>query len=134
MPGELCIGGEGVARGYHNRPELTAEKFVDVTLPGGPRERVYRTGDLARYRADGRIDFLGRRDQQVKVRGYRIELGEIEAVLATHAGVQRVRGRRARGRARVTSGSSATSSRPMARPFDADGARRDASRADCPST
>ena len=71
-----------------NRPDLTAEKFVHITLPNGRVERVYRTGDMARFRADGRIEFLGRRDQQVKVRGYRIELGEIEAVLASHPGVK----------------------------------------------
>jgi len=85
--GELVIAGEGVARGYWNRPELTAEKFVTITLPGGRVERVYRTGDLARFRADGQLEFLGRRDHQIKLRGYRIELGEIEAVLAIHPGV-----------------------------------------------
>jgi amino acid adenylation domain-containing protein len=89
VPGELCIGGEGVARGYHERPELTAEKFVALSLPGRPGDRVYRTGDMARLLADGRVDFLGRRDHQVKVRGHRIELGEIEAVLAGHPGVDR---------------------------------------------
>jgi acyl-coenzyme A synthetase/AMP-(fatty) acid ligase len=86
--GELCIAGDGLARGYRNRAELTAEKFVVVTLPNGQRERVYRTGDMARFRGDGQLEFLGRRDHQVKVRGYRIELEEIEAVLATHAGVK----------------------------------------------
>jgi acyl-coenzyme A synthetase/AMP-(fatty) acid ligase len=88
VPGELCIAGEGVARGYHDRPDLTAEKFTTISLPDGRRERVYRTGDVARFRADGTIDFLGRRDHQVKVRGFRIELGEIESVLATHPGVK----------------------------------------------
>jgi acyl-coenzyme A synthetase/AMP-(fatty) acid ligase/acyl carrier protein len=87
VPGELYIGGDGLARGYLNRPELTAEKFIrDPFLPK-PSARLYRTGDLARYRADGRIEFLGRADHQIKIRGYRVELGEIEAALRQHPGV-----------------------------------------------
>lgn len=81
--GELAIGGEGVARGYWNRPELTAEKFVDISLPGDRSDRVFRTGDIVRLRNNGQLEFHGRRDHQIKLRGYRIELGEIEAILAT---------------------------------------------------
>lgn len=87
--GEICIGGDGVALGYHGRPDLTAERFV--TVPWGPRpgRLVYRTGDLGRWREDGQIEHLGRMDFQVKIRGYRIELGEIEAQLEKQAGVSR---------------------------------------------
>jgi amino acid adenylation domain-containing protein len=81
--GELAIGGEGVARGYWNRPELNAEKFVNISLPGGRSDRVFRTGDIVRLRNNGQLEFHGRRDHQIKLRGYRIELGEIEAILAT---------------------------------------------------
>ena len=88
VPGELYIGGAGLARGYLDRPGLTAERFVPDAEAGEAGARLYRTGDLARYHAGGEIEFLGRLDFQVKVRGFRIELGEIEAVLRAHEAVR----------------------------------------------
>ncbi|MFL6199525.1 MAG: MupA/Atu3671 family FMN-dependent luciferase-like monooxygenase [Thermoanaerobaculia bacterium] len=87
-PGELLIGGEGVVRGYWQRPDLTAARFVPDPWSGRPGARLYRTGDLARWLPDGRPVFLGRLDHQVKLRGHRIELGEIEAALARHPAVR----------------------------------------------
>jgi amino acid adenylation domain-containing protein/FkbM family methyltransferase len=88
VTGEICIGGAGLALGYAGRPDQTAAKFVPDPFADTPGERLYRSGDLARHLEDGRIEYLGRRDHQVKVRGYRIELGEIEAALADHPGVR----------------------------------------------
>ncbi len=90
VPGEVHIGGAGLARGYFKRPELTAEKFIPHPFSDEPGMRLYKTGDLARYLADGTIDFLGRIDNQVKIRGYRIELGEIETVLGQLPAVRQV--------------------------------------------
>ncbi len=86
--GHLFIGGDGLARGYYNQPELTTEKFIDLLLPNGRKERVYQTGDLARFLPDGKVDFLGRSDTQVKLRGYRLELEEIETHLCQHGQVE----------------------------------------------
>ncbi|MGB7433976.1 MAG: amino acid adenylation domain-containing protein, partial [Candidatus Acidiferrum sp.] len=88
VTGELYIAGDGLARGYLNQPELTAEKFVPNPFSLKPGARMYRTGDLARYLPDGNIDYLGRTDQQVKIRGFRIELGEIETALKCHPAIQ----------------------------------------------
>lgn len=88
VAGELYIGGLGVAQGYLNRPELTAERFIPHPFSSEPGARLYKTGDWGRYRSDGTIEFLGRLDDQVKIRGYRIELGEVEAVLTQHPAVR----------------------------------------------
>jgi amino acid adenylation domain-containing protein len=90
VAGELYIGGVGVARGYFNRPEMTAEKFVIDPFSTEPGKHLFRTADLVRYHADGAIEFLGRADYQVKIRGFRIELGEIETVLKQHPAIKDV--------------------------------------------
>jgi acyl carrier protein len=94
VPGELYLGGPGVAEGYLNQPELTRERFVPDPFGADKSQRLYRTGDIVKYLADGNIEFIGRRDGQVKIRGYRIELGEIENALLDQPGV-------AQGAARV---------------------------------
>ncbi|MCY7444925.1 amino acid adenylation domain-containing protein, partial [Bacillus velezensis] len=87
VPGELCIAGDGVAKGYLNQPELTAEKFIDNPYGEG---KLYRSGDLARWLPNGEMEYLGRIDEQVKIRGYRIELYEIESVLRNQPGISDV--------------------------------------------
>ena len=88
VPGEICVGGAGLARGYLNRAELTAERFIPNPFNDHSSERLYRSGDLARFLANGDIEYLGRMDQQVKIRGFRIELGEIESIVVQHPAVQ----------------------------------------------
>jgi len=90
VAGELLLGGQGVADGYHARPELTREKFIPDHLSADGEGRLYRTGDLVRWRASGELEYLGRIDHQVKLRGRRIELGEIEAALGCHEAIKRV--------------------------------------------
>jgi len=88
VAGELCVGGGGIAKGYLNQPEQTAEKFIADPFRETPGARIYRTGDLARFLPDGNVEFLGRIDQQVKIRGFRVEPPEIESVLKRHPGVK----------------------------------------------
>jgi amino acid adenylation domain-containing protein len=90
VPGELLIGGDGLAAGYRGRPDLTAEKFIPDPFSADPQARLYRTGDLAFWRTDGTVQVVGRIDHQVKLRGFRIELGEIESVLAQYPGMTQV--------------------------------------------
>ncbi|KIH99630.1 hypothetical protein LP52_07010 [Streptomonospora alba] len=88
VPGEIYIGGTGLAQGYLGRPELTSQRFVPHPFRTGPGARLYQTGDIARYLPDGAVEYLGRNDEQIKIRGVRVELGEIEALLLEHPGVR----------------------------------------------
>ncbi len=88
IPGELLLGGDGLAFGYHNRPGLSEERFMSDPFDSDPDSRLYRSGDLVRYRPDGNVEFLGRIDQQVKIRGFRVELGEIETILKENLAVK----------------------------------------------
>jgi amino acid adenylation domain-containing protein len=88
VPGELHIAGVGLVRGYLNRPELTAEKFIPHPFSSEPGARLYKTGDVARYLPDGNLEYVGRKDRQIKIRGFRIELAEIELALAQHSSIQ----------------------------------------------
>lgn len=87
VQGEIYVGGDGVTRGYLNRPELTDQRFIADPFEPTPGARLYKSGDLARWRSDGELEYLGRGDHQVKIRGFRIELGEIEALLNQHPGL-----------------------------------------------
>lgn len=124
VPGELCVAGAGLARGYLHRPGLTAERFVPDPFSDRPGARMYRTGDLARYRADGTIVFLGRLDDQLKVRGYRVEPGEVERALVRHPGlaeaavVARVHGEVNHGLLAFVVPSLATDSAPQPNPAE----------------
>src|SRR4029077_8942295 len=88
VPGEICVGGPGVARGYLNRSELTEQRFVRDPFRPENGDRLYRSGDLARYTPQGELEYLGRIDHQVKVRGFRVELGEIESALNQHPAIR----------------------------------------------
>jgi amino acid adenylation domain-containing protein len=90
VPGELVIGGDGLAKGYYQRPELTAEKFISNHISPDLGDRLYRTGDLVKAHSDGTLEFLGRLDHQIKIRGFRVELGEIEAVLGRYPNIRDV--------------------------------------------